>query len=116
MCRCSASIRSTPTRAGGLASASCSRPRASSRSCRIAVLRAGRIVAEGTPATLGGRDRAAYEISFTLPDGVGIDALPVAGAAALDGSGRVLIASDEVMETLHSLSGWAIQAGHEISD
>jgi ABC-type multidrug transport system ATPase subunit len=35
---------------------------------RIAVLSAGRIVAEGTPVTLGGRDQAAYQISFTLPD------------------------------------------------
>jgi ABC-2 type transport system ATP-binding protein len=83
---------------------------------RIAVLSAGRIVAEGTPATLGGRDRAAYEVSFTLPDGVAIEALPVAGASALDGSNQVLIASDRVMETLHALSGWAIEAGHEIGD
>jgi ABC-2 type transport system ATP-binding protein len=83
---------------------------------RIAVLSAGRIVAEGTPGTLGGRDRAAYEISFTLPDGVAIDALPTAGAAVLDGSDRVTIASDQVMETLHELSGWAIEAGHEIGD
>jgi ABC-2 type transport system ATP-binding protein len=83
---------------------------------RIAVLSAGRIVAEGTPGTLGGRDRAAYEISFTLPDGVAIDALPTAGAAVLDGSDRVTITSDQVMETLHELSGWAIEAGHEIGD
>ena len=33
---------------------------------RIAVLSAGLIVAEGTQM-LGGRDRAAYEISFTPP-------------------------------------------------
>ena len=31
---------------------------------RIAVLRAGLIVAEGTPSTLGGRDRAAYQITL----------------------------------------------------
>src|SRR5205085_3914838 len=40
---------------------------------RIMVLRAGQIVAEGTPATLGGRDHAAYQIAFTLPDGATID-------------------------------------------
>src|SRR5207237_4617113 len=43
---------------------------------RTAVLRAGKIVAEGTPATLGGRDSAAYEILFTLPAGVDSDGLP----------------------------------------
>ena len=37
---------------------------------RIAVLSAGRIVAEGTPRTLGGRDRMNTSISFTLPDGL----------------------------------------------
>ena len=37
---------------------------------RIAVLAAGRIVAEGTPQNLGGRDTAATVISFGLPPGV----------------------------------------------
>jgi ABC-2 type transport system ATP-binding protein len=37
---------------------------------RIAVISGGRIVAEGTPATLGSRDRKATSITFTLPDGV----------------------------------------------
>jgi ABC-2 type transport system ATP-binding protein len=47
---------------------------------RIAVLTAGQIVAEGTSSTLGGRDRAAYEITFTLPVRVGIDELPISPA------------------------------------
>ena len=34
---------------------------------RIAVIAAGRIVAQGTPETLGGRDRAGVTISFSLP-------------------------------------------------
>ena len=37
---------------------------------RIAVLSAGRVVAEGTPQTLGGRDHMTTAISFTLPDHV----------------------------------------------
>ena len=36
---------------------------------RIAVIDQGHIVAEGTPAELGGRDRAATTITFRLPDG-----------------------------------------------
>ena len=35
----------------------------------VAVIVAGQIVAEGTPATLGGRDHAVSDISFTLPAG-----------------------------------------------
>jgi ABC-2 type transport system ATP-binding protein len=85
---------------------------------RIAVLSAGLIVAEGTPSTLGGRDRAAYQISFTLPDRVTIDELPVPGALARahDDTRRVLIETGEVMATLHSLSGWAMDRSLEIAD
>ena len=36
---------------------------------RIAVIAGGRIVAEGTPRTLGGRERMAGDDPFTLPDG-----------------------------------------------
>jgi ABC-2 type transport system ATP-binding protein len=85
---------------------------------RIAVLSGGRIVAEGTPAALGGRDRAAYEISFVLPAGVRPEALPleVGEARQLDGSGRVSIESPQVMHALHALSGWAIEGGHELAE
>jgi ABC-2 type transport system ATP-binding protein len=85
---------------------------------RIAVLSAGRIVAEGTPSTLGGRDRAPYEISFTLPEGASIDELPVPGASVREHNEarHVLIESVQVMATLHSLSGWAIDRKQEISD
>jgi hypothetical protein len=78
---------------------------------RIAVLKAGQIVAEGTPTTLGGRDRAAYQITFTLPEGVAIGELPTeAGApSALGESGKLLIESEHVMPTLRALSGWAIE-------
>ena len=85
---------------------------------RIAVLRAGVIVAEGAPGTLGGRDRAPYQVSFTLPEGVTIDELPVGRASVreLDGSRRVVIESGEVMATLYSLSGWAIERTLEVPD
>jgi ABC-2 type transport system ATP-binding protein len=85
---------------------------------RMAVIRSGTIVAEGTPSTLGGRDRAAYQITFTLPDGVSIDDLPTADVSVrpLGDSPKVLIESGQVMTTLHALSGWAMEQGHEISD
>jgi ABC-type lipoprotein export system ATPase subunit len=43
---------------------------------RITVLSAGRIVAAGTPQTLGGRDRMTTDISFTLPGHVQARDLP----------------------------------------
>ena len=85
---------------------------------RIAVLSSGVIVAEGTPATLGGRDRAAYQITFSLPSGVTIGELPAqtGSARALDQSNKVLIETEHVMPTLQALSGWAIEQRHVISD
>jgi ABC-2 type transport system ATP-binding protein len=82
---------------------------------RIAVLRAGRIVAEGTPSTLGGRDRAAYQISFALPEGVAVEELPLP-AHELEGSTRVLIESEEVMAALHTLSGWALERALDLRE
>jgi len=86
---------------------------------RIAVLSAGRIVAEGTPETIGGRDRAASEISFTLPPGVTLDQLPLASAELRrhgEQDGTILVASSHVMRTLNALSGWALESGHELAD
>ncbi len=85
---------------------------------RIAVIKAGEIVAEGTPTTLGGRDRAPYQITFTLPEGVAIGELPTqAGSpSGLGESGRVLIESRHVMATLRALSGWAIEHRYDIPD
>jgi ABC-2 type transport system ATP-binding protein len=82
---------------------------------RIAVLRAGVIVAEGAPSSLGGRDHAAYQISFGLPTGVAIDELPLP-ARALEHTGHVLIESQHVMAALQALSGWAIERGVEVED
>ncbi|HYN19061.1 MAG TPA: ABC transporter ATP-binding protein, partial [Actinomycetes bacterium] len=48
---------------------------------RVAILAAGRIVAEGSPASLGGRDVAEAVISFRLPAGAGLDDLPPLGPA-----------------------------------
>jgi len=85
---------------------------------RIAVLRGGTIVAEGTPGTLGGRDRASYQISFTAPDGVALAQLPVPpkSTSPHGESTRVLIESDQVMETLQALSGWALEHRYQLTD
>jgi ABC-2 type transport system ATP-binding protein len=85
---------------------------------RIAVIKGGAIVAEGTPLTLGGRDRAPYQITFSLPEGVASHGLPGAlgPARAFDQSGKVMIESQNVMATMQELSAWAIEHRHEFSD
>ena len=50
---------------------------------RVAVVVGGQIVAAGTPADIGGRDRAPTQIRFELPAGVGLADLPDLGAAQI---------------------------------
>ena len=85
---------------------------------RICVIAAGQIVAEGTPQTLGGRDTARSEISFTLPAGVDAGTLPPPVVAAISGpqAGRLVLESHEPMEVLGSLSAWAREHGHALDD
>jgi ABC-2 type transport system ATP-binding protein len=85
---------------------------------RICVIAAGVIVAEGIPQTLGGRDTARSEISFTLPAGVDANALPASVAAAISDArgGRLVLESHEPLEILGALSVWAREHGHVLAD
>jgi ABC-2 type transport system ATP-binding protein len=76
---------------------------------RIAVLAAGRIVAEGTAATLGGRDAEASIISFTLPVGVTAADLPppVAGCVTSTTGGQVEADTKSPLPLLGALAAWA---------
>ena len=76
---------------------------------RVAVISGGKILEEGTPATLGGRDLARARISFALPGGYSAADLPVAAAAGENG--RVVVEADEPTELLHRLTGWALNHG-----
>ena len=79
---------------------------------RIAVIAGGRIVAEGTPATLGGRDQMAARIRFSLPDGLGAESLPVPlreRAAAADGA--LVLESERPLPDLKLLADWALSRG-----
>ena len=84
---------------------------------RIVVIAGGNIVAEGTPRTLGGRDRAGARIAFTLPGGVGPDELPaeLRDSASIDGA-RVEIGTERPMADLQILSTWAVGRGLELAD
>ena len=84
---------------------------------RIIVLAGGQVVAEGAPATLGGRDRSAAKITFTLPSNLSTAQLPspFAAAAAADG-GRVEARSAAPLADLRSLTSWAADVGVDLPD
>jgi ABC-2 type transport system ATP-binding protein len=86
---------------------------------RIAVIRAGQIVADGTPRTLGGRDRQGTAIRFTLPAGLAARDLPaglrpLADAAGLAGS--VVMRSECPLMHLSMLGEWAAGRGFDLPD
>jgi len=72
---------------------------------RVAVIAAGQIVAEGTPATLGDRNLAGARIRYRLPAGV---APPDTVPGEQDADGFMVITSADVVQDLHQLTGWAI--------
>jgi len=84
---------------------------------RVAVIVAGEIVAEGTPETLGGRDRAMSDISFALPAGAALCELPdeLSSVARLS-DGRVHIAASEPARPLHVLTRWALENDRDLGD
>ena len=73
---------------------------------RVAVISEGRIVAEGAPATLGGRDSARATVSFALPDGV-MPPPDLGTHRFTDGS--VEFAPEDLTGALHRLTGWALE-------
>ncbi len=80
---------------------------------RVAVIAQGRIVAEGTPATLGGRDLARATVSYRLPSGV---APPTGLSDAVSRDGQVEFAPAELTAALHQLTGWALEHHVELSE
>jgi ABC-2 type transport system ATP-binding protein len=85
---------------------------------RIAVLSAGRIVADGTPRTLGGRDHMTTVISFTLPDGLVPRDLP-AGLSPLaepGPTGLTVVHTESPLVHLQMLGNWALGRGFDLPD
>jgi ABC-2 type transport system ATP-binding protein len=75
---------------------------------RVAVIANGRIIAEGTPDTLGNRAAAASRIRFRCAA-----TLPAEFAARAVGSapGTIMLHADDPVPVLHELTGWAIAQG-----
>jgi ABC-2 type transport system ATP-binding protein len=76
----------------------------------VAIISKGRIVAQGAPASLGGRDTAATRLRFRLPGGAGDLPEPLRTAAAV-ADGGVELSTDDPTRTLHELTGWALERG-----
>jgi ABC-2 type transport system ATP-binding protein len=66
---------------------------------RIVVIVDGAVVAEGTPDTIGGRNRRAHEISYTLPDGR-----------------RIELRSTDPLADVRALAEWALARGVDLPD
>ena len=82
---------------------------------RVAVMAAGRIVAEGPPGSLGGRDAAEAEVRFRLPPGAtAADLPPLAERAEVEGGGAVRVRTAHPTRLLHALTGWALERGQEL--
>jgi len=73
---------------------------------RVIVIAAGEIIAEGTPDDIGGRAEARTVVRFPWPAARALDGLPV--AATREGA-MARVETDAVAETLHTLTGWAIE-------
>jgi ABC-2 type transport system ATP-binding protein len=85
---------------------------------RIAVIAAGRIVAQGTPRTLGGRDQMTTTIGFTLPDGLAARDLPAAlrPLAEPGPDGSTFVRSESPLVHLQMLANWALGHGFDLPD
>ena len=79
---------------------------------RIVVIAQGRIVAEGTPETIGGRDHARPS-SASLPPGVSITDAPARDVRST--TGFVSISTPEPTRVLYDLTQWALANGGELA-
>lgn len=79
---------------------------------RIAVISAGKIVAEGTPQTLGGRQNADATVRFNLPANVNVSDLPVTPSSTKDGV--VSISHPSPTHLLNELTEWALGENIEL--
>jgi len=82
---------------------------------RIAVIVKGKIVAEGTPNTLGGRESHMAKITFALPRGISLEELSgLAGQRVTARDGVAELHAEQPTRVLHALTGWATERGVEL--
>jgi ABC-2 type transport system ATP-binding protein len=82
---------------------------------RVAIIVRGRIVAEGPPGELGGREDAGAEINFRLPEGLAVDELPSGmGLLSQAANGNVVVRTQSPVAALNELTGWALHRGVDL--
>ncbi|MEX2553124.1 MAG: ABC transporter ATP-binding protein, partial [Actinomycetota bacterium] len=74
---------------------------------RVAIIANGRILVEGPPSTLAGRDLGSSIVRFKLPEGAQLPAEVMAAAAEVNGYLEFKIPNPT--HFLHDLTGWALQ-------
>jgi ABC-2 type transport system ATP-binding protein len=79
---------------------------------RLAVIASGKIVAEGTPQTIGGRSEGASIVRFHR-GGLDLTSMPAPDATLVGGD--VEVRTHEPTKTLHTLTGWALDQGAELT-
>ncbi len=79
---------------------------------RVAVIARGKIVAEGTPESLGNRQTAGTVITFSVATPRDV---PIEGAVVGE-NGRIEIRTDDPTGDLHRLTGWALDSGIDLTD
>ena len=79
---------------------------------RVVIIAAGKVVAEGTPDTLAGREKAAAIVRFQMPENA---VLPGGlGLVARIDDGIVRLKTGDPTRTLYELTSWAVQSDIEL--
>jgi ABC-2 type transport system ATP-binding protein len=80
---------------------------------RIAIIVDGRIVAEGTPDSLGGRDQTEVEVVVHFAQEISNDDLPpvLSGRAVVVGGRRVRLLSNAAIHDVHAMTSWVLESG-----
>jgi ABC-2 type transport system ATP-binding protein len=82
---------------------------------RVAVMRAGEIIATGRPDELGGRDGRPAEIRFLLPEGWSLGDIPELPARSRSVEGdRVVVRTTEPVRAAQVITSWALERDIEL--
>lgn len=84
---------------------------------RLAVISLGKIVASGTPESIGGREVSEATVRFKLPHGTTFDDLPseIMGIVTRSESSELVkLTTDDEVRVMNILTGWALSNGHSL--
>lgn len=82
---------------------------------RVAIISAGRIVAEGRPDELGDRELRPATIRFRLPAGTALGDLPPGVEPSESPDGELELTTPTPVEVLNRLTGWALERGVDLA-